>query len=127
MSKCVVRFCCDKGLRAFGATVLLRPKFVKFRPTSYLTMASSSKLSYWFFRDVGFARKLSTGVYFAAKPWIVMGVAVYAGTHLLGYKMERTGHAVEDNHKDVVSLQHSRMPQVLASHIVSRSGLGTTL
>ena len=67
-------------------------------------MASSSKLSYWFFRDVGFARKLSTGVYFAAKPWLVMGVAVYAGTHLLGYKMERTGHAVEDNHMDVVSL-----------------------
>jgi len=70
-------------------------------------MASTSKLSYWFFRDVGFARKLSTGVYFAAKPWIVMGVAVYAGTHLLGYKMERTGHAVEDDHLDVV-----RAPQL---------------
>ena len=65
-------------------------------------MASSGSFWYWFFRDVGFARKMSTGIYFASKPWIVMGVAVYAGTHLLGYKMERTGHAVEDKHIDVV-------------------------
>ena len=67
-------------------------------------MASSSSFWYWFFRDVGFMRKASTGVYFAAKPWLAMAVVVYSGAHLLEYKMQRTGHLpVEDKRMPVRS------------------------
>ena len=53
-------------------------------------------IGYWFFRDVGFLRKTSTGLYFALKPWLFMGVVVYSGAWLADFKMKRTGHIVEE-------------------------------
>ena len=71
------------------------PRAAAFTRTNTITsnMRTPGTAAYWFFRDVGFMRTMSTGVYFAAKPWLAMAVAVYVGVKLTGYKLEQTGHA----------------------------------